>query len=157
MLIFPKSCLRIALQFTNLHTSPFTIWHLGVPQCYQLQHPSVLARWWNFHSLWIRHISISTRPMPKLIVYNLKQAHQWHQLAVDKKKHGETLSLGDQVWLYTPAVKEGRSTKLAASGMVPTVVNKTSSVNYHIQRIKIGTAHHTVVHRNRLKPTFGVP
>ena len=87
---------------------------------------------------------------------NLKQAHQQNKLAVDKKEHGETFRVGDQVWLYTPAVKEGRSKKLATQWRGPyTVVDKTSSVNYRIQLI--GTAHQTVVHRNRLKPAFGVP
>ena len=54
---------------------------------------------------------------------NLKQAHQRHKLAADKKEHGETFSVGDRVWLYTPAVKEG--CKLLRhwlpNGMVPTL------------------------------------
>ena len=43
---------------------------------------------------------------------NLNQAHQRQKLAFDKKEHGETFQVGDRVWLYTPAVKEGRSKKL---------------------------------------------
>ena len=87
---------------------------------------------------------------------NLKQAHQRQKLAFDKKEHGETFQVGDRVWLYTPAVKEGRSKKLATQWRGPcTIVDKTSSVNYRIQLI--GAAHQIVVHRNRLKPVFGTP
>lgn len=87
---------------------------------------------------------------------NLTQAHQRQKLAFDKKEHGETFRVGDRVWLYTPAVKEGRSRKLATQWRGPyTIVDKTSSVNYRIQLI--GTTHQTVVHRNRLKPVFGTP
>ena len=62
--------------------------------------------------------------------------------------------MGDRVWLYTPAVKEGRSKKLATQWHGPyTILDKTNSVNYRIQLI--GAAHQIVVHRNRLKPVFG--
>ncbi len=62
--------------------------------------------------------------------------------------------MGHRVWLYTPAVKEGRSKKLATQWHGPyTIVDKTSSVNYRIQFI--GATHQIVVHRNRLKPVFG--
>ena len=61
--------------------------------------------------------------------------------------------MGHRVWLYTLAVK-GRSKKLATQWHGPyTIVDKTSSVNYHIQFI--GATHQIVVHRNRLKPVFG--
>ena len=64
--------------------------------------------------------------------------------------------MGDQVWLYTPAVKEGCNRNLAVQWRGPyTVVDKTSTINYRIQLIRM--AHQTVVHRNHLKPAFGVP
>ena len=87
---------------------------------------------------------------------NLKQAHQQRKLAFDKKEHGDTFQMGDRVWLYTPAVKEGCNKKVATQWRGPyTIVDKTSSVNYRIQII--AAAHQIVVHRNCLKPVFGTP
>ena len=87
---------------------------------------------------------------------NLKQAHERCKQAFDKKEHREIFSVGDQVWLYNPAVKEGCSKKLATQWHGPyTVMDKISPVNYRVQLI--GTAHQTVVHRNCLKPAFGIP
>ena len=48
-----------------------------------------------------------------------------------------------------------QSKKVAARNWLPNGMDKTSSVNYHIQLI--GAAHQIVVHRNRLKPVFGTP
>ena len=53
--------------------------------------------------------------------------------------------MGDRVWLYTPAVKEGRSKKQATQWRGPyTTVDNTSSVTYPIQLI--GAAHQIAMH-----------
>lgn len=82
---------------------------------------------------------------------NLKQVYQQHKLTVDKKEHGETFGVGDQVWLYAPAIEESHSKKLATQWRYPyTIVDKASSINYCNQLI--GTAQQTVLHCNCLKP-----
>ena len=50
---------------------------------------------------------------------NLKQAHQPHKLAVDKKEHGDTFSVGDQVWLYTRQLKKVAVGNWLPNGVVP--------------------------------------
>ena len=68
----------------------------------------------------------------------------------------EDLRIGDRVWLFVPAVKTGRTKKLASLWRGPyTVIDKLSPVNYRIQLI--GTTKSLVVHRNRLKLCYGNP
>lgn len=63
---------------------------------------------------------------------------------------------GNQVWLYTPAIKQGRTKKFACLWCGPyTVVDKTGPVNYLIRLI--GGSQTLVVHRNRLKLCYGEP
>ena len=62
--------------------------------------------------------------MPQLVVRSsyLKQAHQPHKLAVDKKEHGETFSVGDLVWLYTRQLKEVAVGNWLLNGVIPTLL-----------------------------------
>ena len=69
------------------------------------------------------------------------------------------LHVGDQVWLYTyvPAVKTGRTKKLASLWCGPnTVIDRVSPVNYKIQLLGVPSKT-SVVHHNRLKHCFGTP
>ena len=64
--------------------------------------------------------------------------------------------MGDRVWLFVPAMKKGKTKKLASLWRDPyTVVDKTSPVNYRIKLV--GGASNLVVHRNRLKLCYGEP
>ena len=86
----------------------------------------------------------------------LAAAHQKQKSAYDSKNRGESFAVGDRVWLFVPALKRGRTKKLASLWRGPyTVVDKTSPVNYQIQLI--GGAGNLVVHRNRLKLCYGEP
>ncbi len=86
----------------------------------------------------------------------LTAAHQRQKELSDRTSAGCELKVGDRVWLYVPAVKVGRSRKLASLWRGPyTIVGKTSSVNYRIQLI--GATAVLIVHRNRLKICHGEP
>ena len=85
---------------------------------------------------------------------NLSQAHSRRKHLHDHSVNTTELHCGDRVWLYVPAVKQGRSRKLSSLWRGPyTVVDKTSPVNYRIQLI--GTSRSLVVHHNRLKLCYG--
>ena len=64
--------------------------------------------------------------------------------------------MGEQVWLYNPAVKQGVSKKLSCLWRGPyTVIDRVGDVNYRIQLI--GSTQTLLVHRNRLKLCYGTP
>ena len=74
----------------------------------------------------------------------------------DKGVAGSSLIIGDRVWLYIPAVKQGRTRKLASLWRGPyTIIDRVGAVNYRIQLI--GSSKTLVVHRNRLKLCYGEP
>ena len=73
-------------------------------------------------------------------------------------RHGvaEEFQVGDRVWLYSPAIPQGRTKKLSSLWKGPyTVVDKPGVVNYKIQLI--GGTQTFVVHRNRLKLCYTPP
>ena len=87
---------------------------------------------------------------------NLTQAQSRRKHLHDHSANSTAFQCGDRVWLYVPAVKQGRSRKLSSLWRGPyTVIDKTSSVNYRIQLI--GTSQSLVVHHNRLKLCYGDP
>ena len=60
------------------------------------------------------------------------------------------------MWLYVPAIKQGRMKKLSSLWRGPyTTLDKIGSVIYRVQLI--GSAKTLVVHRNRLKICYGEP
>ena len=88
---------------------------------------------------------------------NIKLSHKRNKSRYDKKGNDCSFNVGDRVWLYTPAVKVGRTKKLASLWRGPyTVLDKTSTVNYRIQLIG-SSRPPMVVHRNRLKLCYGEP
>lgn len=64
--------------------------------------------------------------------------------------------MGDRVWLYNPAIKQGRTKKLSNLWRGPfTIVDKISPVNYRIHLI--GGSQTLIVHYNRLKLCYSPP
>ena len=83
-------------------------------------------------------------------------SHERRKELYDKGSQGVEFKVGDRVWLYTPAIKAGKTRKLSSLWRGPyTILDRTSSVNYRIQLI--GSSTSLNVHRNRLKPCFGEP
>ncbi len=86
----------------------------------------------------------------------LSTAHHRAKLKYDQRARGIAFQIGDLVWLYTPAVKQGRTKKLSCLWCGPyTVLDRTGDHKYRIQLI--GSTHSLVVHRNRLKHCYGTP
>ena len=87
----------------------------------------------------------------------LDAAHARSKKNYDKGVSGEKFAVGDQVWLYVPAVKQGRTKKLASFWRGPyTVIDRlNAAVNYRIQLV--GSTKTLVVHRNHLKRCYGLP
>ena len=70
----------------------------------------------------------------------------------DKKVHGKSFSVGDLVWLYSPAVPSGQAKKLYHPWAGPyEVVKKLSDATYHIVNTN-SRRQRFVVHFDRLKP-----
>ena len=87
---------------------------------------------------------------------NLSQAHGRCKNLHDHSANTSEFQCGDRVWLYIPAVKQGRSKKFSSLWRGPyTVIDKTNSVNYWIQLI--GISRSLVIHYNRLKLCYGEP
>ena len=79
-----------------------------------------------------------------------KQAQQKEHY--DTKSQGRAYSVGDLVWLHTPAVPRGQSKKLHRLWQGPfRVVAKPSEVVYPLQHVQC-RRQQPVVHFNRLKP-----
>jgi transposase InsO family protein len=86
----------------------------------------------------------------------LNETHRKNKVRHDKKSAGSNLTVGDRVWLYVPAVKQGRTRKLSSLWRGPyTVIDRVGAVTYRIQLI--GSPKTLVVHRNRLKLCYGEP
>ena len=84
----------------------------------------------------------------------MDKAHERSKKHYDNDARGElTFAVGDQVWLYVPAVKRGRTKKLASFWRGYGV--KCSSRLLH----SVGWFNEDVdiVHRNRLKRCYGLP
>ena len=86
----------------------------------------------------------------------LNEAHQRNKFKYDEKVAGGNLTVGDRVWLYVPAMKQGRTRKLSSLWRGPyTIIDRVGAVTYRIQLI--GSSKTLVVHRNRLKLCYGEP
>ena len=93
-------------------------------------------------------------PEGRKTCYGITTVQVWLCKGEDKSTTtGETIQVGYQVYLFVPAVKKGRSTKLASLWQGSyTVVDKTSPVNQ-----LIGGTKTAIVHHNRLKLCFEEP
>ena len=57
----------------------------------------------------------------------LKDAHRKNKERHDEKNAGSRLAVGDRIWLYVPAVKQGRTRKLSSLWRGPyTVIDRSS-------------------------------
>ena len=67
----------------------------------------------------------------------LASAHDRSKKQYDKGVSGEKFTVGDQVWLFVPAVKQGRTKKLASLWRGPyTVIDRINgALNYRIQLV----------------------
>ena len=55
----------------------------------------------------------------------------WHKVS-----NGLSLSNGDRVWHFVPAIKKGQAKKIASLWRGPyTIIDKVGPVNYHVQLI----------------------
>ena len=89
-----------------------------------------------------------------LVQQHLKAAHARRKRLYDQRSQDTKFHTGELVWLFVPAVKTGRTRKLASLWRGPyTVLDKVSAVTYRIQLI--GSCKTLVVHQNRLKLCLG--
>ena len=64
---------------------------------------------------------------------HLDKAHERSKKRYDKDARGETFAVGDQLWLYVPAVKRGRMKKLASFWRGPyTVIYRSSRLSHSV-------------------------
>ena len=105
----------------------------------------------------VRSLNRSLKTVCSQVRESIRIAHQRNKARYDQHTTATSFSIGDQVWLFVPAVKTGRTKKLASLWRGPyTVTDKLSPVNYRIQLL--GVPNKTlVVHHNRLKHCFGTP
>nr|CAD7430948.1 unnamed protein product [Timema monikensis] len=83
---------------------------------------------------------------------NLKVGQERQKDVYDRRCSGKAYEVGDKVWLYTPAIREGLTPKLYKPWQGPYVVRKRlSDVTYRIQ-YTLNPRKRPVVHFNRLKP-----
>ena len=86
----------------------------------------------------------------------MNEAHRKNKARHDEKNSGSHLTVGDRVWLYVPAVKQGRRRKLSSLWRGPcTVIDRVGAAIYRVQLM--GSPKALVVHRNRLKLCYGEP
>ena len=105
----------------------------------------------------VRDLHSSLRNVYSQVCEAVKESHQRNKTRYDQHTANTHLSIGDQVWLYVPAVKTGTTKKLASLWWGPyTVIDKLSAVNYRIHLLGVPTKT-LVVHHNRLKHCFGTP
>ena len=83
-------------------------------------------------------------------------SHRRQKDVYDRSASAVQLRVGDKVWLYTPAIKKGRTAKFSRPWSGPWQISKVlNGVTYKIARmgfLAAGERRNQVVHRNRLKP-----
>ena len=90
----------------------------------------------------------------KLARENLTLSHSKAKSRYDKNQRGRIFQVGEHVWLYNPAVKQGVSKKLSCLWRGPhTVIDRVGDVIYRIQLI--GSTQTLIVHQNQLKLCYG--
>ena len=104
----------------------------------------------------VRQLHLSLKDTYTTVRQQLNQMHQSKKKSHDQEPAGSEFAIGERVWLYTLAIKRGRTKKFASLCRGPyTVVDKTGLVNYRIRLV--GGSHTLIVHYNRLKPCYGEP
>ena len=83
----------------------------------------------------VRSLNHSLKTVYSHVRGSIKTAHQCNKARYDQLATITAFTIGDQVWLYNPAVKTGRTKKLASLWRGPyTIIDKLSPVNYRIQQ-----------------------
>ena len=97
----------------------------------------------------------SFRTVYSQVCEGIKTSHHHNKSRYDQHTANLHFSIGDQVWLYVPAIKTDTTKKFSSLWRGPyTVIDKLSVLNYHIQLL--GVPNKTlVVHHNQLKHCFG--
>lgn len=150
---------------TSIHEATgFTPYHLnfGRSPCLPIdvllgRSPVVNRNSRNSYPDFVRSVHQQLQQSMKLARDSIRKQHQRHKQLYD---HHATatghIAIGDQVWLYNPAVKRGQTKKLSSMWKGPyTVIDKCGPVNFRIQLI--GGTQRLLVHYNRLKPCYGTP
>ena len=105
----------------------------------------------------VRNLHSSLKTVYSQVREGIKAVHRRNKTRYDQHTVTTHFSIGDQVWLYVPAVKIGTTKKLACLWRGPyTIIDKLSALNYHIQLFGVPTTT-LVVHHNHLKHCFGTP
>ena len=105
----------------------------------------------------VRDLHSTLKTVYSQVREGIKAAHHRNKARYDQHTANTHFSIGDQVWLYVPAVKTGTTKKLACLWRGPyTIIDKLSMQNYRIQLLGVPTKT-LVVHHNRLKHCFGTP
>ena len=105
----------------------------------------------------VRDLHSSLKTVYSQVREGIKAAHHRNKTRYDRHTANTYFSIGDQVWLYVPAIKTGTTKKLACLWRGPyTIIDKLSALNYRIQLLGVPTKT-LVVHHNRLKHCFGTP
>ena len=88
---------------------------------------------------------------------HISSAHRQNKDYYDRQKPFVPFQVGDQVWLFTPVVRCGKTKKFTSQWRGPyTVLDRVSKVNYRIKLVG-SAAQPKVVHHNRLKLCYGTP
>ena len=104
---------------------------IGRPRCQESEGDEVSV------PQYVEALGKSLRKIYNDVKGKLDAAHERSKKNYDKGISGEKFAVGDQVWLYVPAVKQGRTKKLASFWRGPyTVIDRlNAAVNYRIQLV----------------------
>lgn len=90
--------------------------------------------------------------MRQLAIENLQEAQKKSAKYYNKGRKTANYELGQQVWLFTPAVGKGKSKKLTAKWQGPySIVERINDLNYSIIPTSNPNANPIIVHVIRLK------
>ena len=88
----------------------------------------------------VRNLHSSLKTVYSQVREGSKAAHCRNKTRYDQHTSTTHFSIGDQVWLYVPAVKAGTTKKLACLWRGPyTIIDKLSALNYRIQLLGVPT------------------
>ncbi len=82
------------------------------------------------------------------------QAQNRQKQYYDQTAKNYEFAVGDRVWLYTPAVKKGKTQKLSRLWKGPFRIVEVFSPNVRIIPVDAPRQQSTVVHINRIKPCY---
>ncbi len=99
-------------------------------------------------------ISLALQEAWKLARQHLMQAQDRQKQYYDQTVRNYEFSVGDRVWLHTPATKKGKSPKLSCMWQGPYRVTQVFTPNVRIVPVDAPRQKETVVHVNWLKPCY---